>query len=160
MSLVSTRALAAAAAAVAVAVPLFARPALAETYRDEIVFDQEHECTLENVVGDTKVKITIETKNNPDGTTTVKSTQHTHGSQLRGVISGDKYVFNNSEDVVETFTLLGSSGSVKSKTIFVHNGESVANLETPGLDDFHQHFSMTFSPLLPPVILKDRAECQ
>lgn len=148
------------ASIVAVALPLLANPASAATYHEEVEFATTHNCTQEPVEGDTKVKYTINTTENSDGTTTVHTKQHTVGSQLRGLISNDKYTFNNSEDVEETFTLLGSAGSIKVKTIFVHSTEDVAYLESPGLDDFHQKFNMTFAPLLPPVITKDTAECK
>ena len=45
----------------------------------------------------------VATSDNPDGTTTVTTRQHTHGSQLRGLFSNDKYNFNESMDVIETF---------------------------------------------------------
>ncbi|HEX2196481.1 MAG TPA: hypothetical protein VHJ76_06100, partial [Actinomycetota bacterium] len=120
--------------AVALALPLFANPALAETYHEEIEFASEHECTQEPVEGDTKVRYTINTTENSDGTTTVHTKQHTVGSQLRGVISNDHYTFNDSQDVDETFTLFGSTGTVRTKTVFVHSTEQVAYLEQPGLD--------------------------
>lgn len=148
------------ASIVAVALPLSAGPASAETYHERIEFAAVHNCTGETVEGDTKVRITIDTTENSDGTTTVHSKQHTVGSQLRGVISNDKYTFNNSEDVDETFTLLGSAGTHKSRTVFVHSSEHVAYLEQPGLDDFHQKFTLTFAPLMPPVLTKDSAECK
>lgn len=156
----STRVPVTVASIVAVAFPLFASPASAETYQEEVEFAATHECTQEPVEGDTKVRITVNTTENSDGTTTVHTKQHTVGSQLRGLISNDKYTFNNSEDVEETFTLLGSTGSIKVKTIFVHSTEDVAYLEQQGLDDFHQKFNMTFAPLLPPVITKDTADCK
>lgn len=148
------------ASIVALALPLLANPAVAETYHQEVEFSSTHDCTQEPVEGDTKVKITVNTTENSDGTTTVKTKQHTVGSQLRGLISNDKYTFNNSEDVEETFTLLGSTGQVKSRTVFVHSSEHVAYLEQPGLDDFHQKFTLTFAPLLPPVLTKDSSECK
>ena len=148
------------ATVVALALPLMANTAFAETYQEEIEFSSTHNCTQEPVEGDTKVRITVDTTENSDGTTTVHTKQHTVGSQLRGLISNDKYTFNNSEDVDETFTILGSSGVTRSKTIFVHSTEDVAYLEQPGKDDFHQKFTLTFSPLLPPVLVKDDTDCK
>lgn len=148
------------ALAAAVALPLSATPASAETYHEEVEFAATHNCTGETVEGDTKVKVTFNTTENSDGTTTVHTKQHTVGSQLRGLISNDKYTFNNSEDVEETFTILGTTGSIRFKTIFVHSTEDVAYQEEPGLDDFHQKFSATFVPLLPPVVTKDTADCK
>jgi hypothetical protein len=137
-----------------------ANPALAETYHEEIEFSSTHTCTQEPVEGNTKVMITVNTTQNNDGTTTVKTKQHTVGSQLQGVFSNDHYTFNNSEDVEETETILGSAGQVKSRTVFVHSGEGLAFQETQGLDDFHQKFTLTFVPLLPPVLTKDSTECK
>ncbi|HYO61096.1 MAG TPA: hypothetical protein VEU29_04285 [Actinomycetota bacterium] len=148
------------ASIVAVALPLLANPASAATYHEEIEFATTHNCTGEPVEGDTKVRITVDTTENSDGTTTVKTKQHTVGSQLRGLISNDKYTFNNSEDVEETATLFCSAGHIKSRTVFVHSSEDVAYTEQPGMDDFHQHFTMTFAPLLPPVLTKDKTECK
>lgn len=156
----STRVPVTLASILAVALPLLANPAMAETYHNEVEFSATHECTGEQVEGDTKVKVTFNTTENSDGTTTVHTKQHTVGSQLRGLISNDKYTFNNSEDVEETFTILGSFGSIKFKTIFVHSSENVAYLEQPGKDDLHQKFSATFAPLLPPVVTKDTSECK
>jgi hypothetical protein len=156
----STRVLVTAASAVALALPVFASPAFAETYHEEIEFASEHECTGEVVEGDTKVRITINTTENSDGTTTVKTKQHTVGSQLQGVISNDHYTFNNSEDVEQTNTLLGNAGTIESKTVFVHSSEQVAYLEQPGLDDLHQRFTITFAPLLPPVLVLTQDECK
>ena len=148
------------ASAVALIIPVYAGPASAETYHEEIEFASQHECTQETVEGDTKVRITVNTTDNPDGTTTVNTKQHTVGSQLRGLISNDKYTFNNSQDTEQTDTLLGSVGTVDSKTVFVHSSEDVAYLEQPGLDDLHQRFTLTFAPLLPPVLTLGQDECK
>jgi hypothetical protein len=156
----SKRVIVAVGSAVALALPLFANTAFAETYHEEIEFSDVHDCTGEPIEGDTKVRITVDTTDNADGTTTVKTKQHTVGSQLRGVISNDKYTFNNSEDVESTSTILGNTGTVDSKTVFVHSSEDVAYLEQPGLDDFHQRFRLTFAPLLPPVLTLTQNECK
>lgn len=156
----STRVAVTVVSAVALVIPVFAGPASAETYHEEIEFASQHECTQETVEGDTKVNITVTTTENSDGTTTVKTKQHTVGSQLRGLISNDKYTFNNSEDVEQTDTLLGPTGTVNSKTVFVHSSEDVAYLEQPGLDDLHQRFSLVFAPLLPPVLTIGQDECK
>jgi hypothetical protein len=145
---------------VALAIPLLANPAFAETYHEEIEFAEIHDCTGEPVEGDTKVRITINTTDNGDGTTTVKTKQHTVGSQLQGVISNDHYTFNNSQDVESTATILGNVGTTESKTVFVHSSEQVAYQEQPGLDDFHQRFTVTFAPLLPPVLTLTQNECK
>jgi hypothetical protein len=148
------------ASAVALALPLFASPAAAATYSEEIEFASEHECTGEPVAGDTRVRYTITTTENPDGTTTVHTKQHTVGSQLRGLISNDKYTFNDAQDVETTETIVGNAGTVRTKTIFVHSSEHVAYLEQPGADDLHQRLDIVLTPLLPPTIVLDDTECK
>lgn len=155
--------LAAAIAAVALVLPLSATAAFAQTqhiHEDEVEFASVHNCTGEPVQGDVWVKMTITQTENPDNTTTIKIKQHTHGQQLLGLISNDWYVFNDAQDTEETFTVLGPSGSVSTRTTYIHTGENVAYQEQPGLDDFHQRLALTFSPLLPPVITKSTSECR
>jgi hypothetical protein len=156
----STRVPVTVASLVALALPLFAGPASAATYHEEIEFASEHECTGETVEGDTKVRMTVDTTENSDGTMTVHTKQHTVGSQLKGLISNDHYTFNGSQDVETTDTLLGPAGTVDGKTVFVHSSEDVAYLEQQGLDDLHQRFSLTFAPLLPPVLVLTQDECK
>lgn len=146
-------------AAVSLMLPL-SNVASAETYREEVEFASTHPCTGELVEGDTKVKMTINTTNNPDGTMTVDITQQTHGQQLLGLVSQDWYVFNEGQDTSETFTLLGPSGSVTTRTTFIHTSEDVAFQEEPGLDDYHQRLLVTFTPLLPPTVVRDTGECK
>jgi hypothetical protein len=148
------------ASLVALALPVFASPAVAATYHEEVEFATEHECTGEIVEGDTKVRMTINTTENSDGTTTVHTKQHTVGSQLRGVVSNDHYTFNGSQDVESTDTIFGSAGVVDGKIVFVHSSEDVAYLEQPGLDDLHQRYTLTFAPLLPPVLVLTQDECK
>lgn len=148
------------ASAVALALPLLANPAPAATYQEEVQFSSTHQCTQEPVEGDTKVRMTITTTENSDGTTTVHTKQHTVGSQLRGLISNDKYTFNDSQDVETTETILGAAGTVETKTIFVHSSEKVAYLEQPGVDDLHQRLDVVITPLLPPTVVMDDTECK
>lgn len=131
-----------------------------QTFHEEVQFSSTHPCTGELVEGDTKVKMTITTTNNPDGTMTVGIHQHTHGQQLLGVVSQDWYVFNDGQNSSETFTLLGPSGTVATRTTYIHTSEDVAFQEQPGLDDFHQRLVVTFTPLLPPTVVKDTSECK
>lgn len=156
----STRVPVTLASLVALALPLLANPAFAATYQEEVEFATEHECTGEIVEGDTKVRITVNTTENSDGTTTVHTKQHTVGSQLKGVVSNDHYTFNGSQDVETTDTILGSAGTVDGKIVFVHSSEDVAYLEQPGVDDLHQRFTLTFAPLLPPVFQLTQNECK
>lgn len=153
---------AAALCAVALLLPFTASPAFAQTqtFEEEIEFAGDHPCTLEPLQGDTRVRMTITTTNNPNGTMTVRIHQHTHGQQLLGLVSNDWYVFNEGEDTVTETTLLGPAGTTNTKTIFVHTSEDLAFQEEPGLDDYHQRLVVTFSPLLPPTVLKDTAECK
>ena len=111
--------------------------------------------------GDVKVHMWIDQTDNPDGTTTVTTRQHTHGSQLRGVLSGDKYNFNESQDVVETFlfdTTLG--GMITVQTRFIHNGERHAAGEVPGEDDLIQDTTFTIGPLGEVVQTSQQTECK
>ena len=125
-----------------------------------VEFSVAHECTRELVQGETRVHMVITTSENPDGSTHVRIHQQTHGQSLVGLVSGDEYVFNNGEDVVEHFDLLGTSGRVVSRTEFIHKGEDQAFQEPLGLDDWHQRLILTFTPLLPPTIERDRSECR
>lgn len=134
--------------------------AATETYQREIEFTPDHPCTHEPLEGDLRVRWTIVTQDNPDGTMKVTIHQHTHGQQLLGLISQDWYVFNGGQDTHESFTLAGPSGSVTTKTVFVHTSEDLAFQEEPGLDDFHQRFTVTFSPFAPPVVTGFTAECK
>lgn len=155
--------IAATIAAVALVLPLSATAAFAQTqhiHEDEVEFASVHNCTGEPVQGDVWVKMTITQTANPDNTTTIKVKQHTHGQQLLGLISNDWYVFNDAQDQEETFTLLGPSGTVSSRTTYIHTTEDLAYQEVQGLDDFHQRMEVTFSPLLPPVITKSTSECK
>jgi hypothetical protein len=152
-------AIASALAAVALALPL-SSPASAATYQEEIEFATDHPCTREIVEGDTTVRMTINTTSNPDGTQTVQVIQHTHGQQLLGVVSQDWYVFNEGENTNESFTLVGPSGSISTRTTFIHTSEDLAYQEVPGMDDFHQRLLVTFTPLLPPTIVRDTGECK
>jgi hypothetical protein len=141
-------------------VPLAATPASAETFREEIEFANVHNCTGETVQGDVWVKMTITTTDNGDGSTTVRIHQHTHGQQLLGLVSNDWYVFNEGEDRVEEFTIFGGTGTVVSRTDYIHTTEDLAFQEEPGKDDFHQRLSITFSPLLPPVVNRADSDCR
>lgn len=154
----------AAALAAALALPLTATSALAQpqhVHEDEVVFASQHPCTQEPVEGDTKVKMSITTTDNGDGTTGVHIRQHTHGQQLLGTISQDWYTFNEAQDEDYHTNFLGTSGSVAVWTRFIHTSEDVAYLEQPGLDDYFQRTTVFISPLLPPVIIEDdRVDCR
>jgi hypothetical protein len=140
----------------------FAGTASAETqtFKGIVEFSAMHRCTGEEVVGETRVHMVITTSENPDGSTHVRVHQQTHGQTLVGLISGDQYVFNNGEDAVSDFDLVGETGRVVTRTEFIHQGEDLAFLESPGLDDFHQRLIVTISPLGPPTIERDRTECR
>lgn len=151
-------------AAVALVLPLSATTASAQTQtvnEDEIPFGSTHPCTHEPVQGDSTVHMTIITQSNPDGTTTVKVRQHTHGQQLLGDISLDWYTFNDNEDSDTEFTFFGPSGSSDVWTRFIHTSEDIAFQEEPGLDDYFQKTTLFISPLLPPVLVEDeRPDCR
>jgi hypothetical protein len=150
-------------AAAALVLPLSAAPAFAQTqtHQEEVEFASEHPCTREIVEGDTKVKMTITTTDNGDGTTTVHVRQHTHGQQLLGVVSQDWYVFNENQDSETTETIFGQSGTVETHTRFIHTTEDLAHQElVQGLDDFHQRLEVVIQPLLPPVVVRDTGQCR
>lgn len=150
--------------AVALVLPFAPTAALAQTetvHYDEVEFASTHPCTGEPVEGDTKVKMTITTRDNGDGTTSVHVRQHTHGQQLLGLVSQDWYVFNEAEDTHEQTTFFGASGSVDVWTRYIHTSEDLAFQEEPGLDDFFQKTTLFISPLLPPVLVEDeRPDCR
>lgn len=155
----------AAVAAVALLIPFSAQTASAQddttVHEREVEFASEHPCTHEIVEGDTRVRMTIETTQNDDGTTDVHITQHTHGQQLLGVASQDWYTFNEARDIHQNETLLGNSGTIESRTIFIHTSEDLAYQElAEGLDDFHQRLEVVFSPLLPPTVVRDTGHCK
>ena len=118
--------------------------ASAESTKQTIPFDGPHFCTRENVTGDTKVHTTFDTTDNPDGTTTITTRQHAHGSQLIGNMSADFYVFNERSERIETDTVFGSGGTFDVDTHFIHMSEAQAFLELPGMDDLKQTTTFTF----------------
>ncbi|MDQ3981762.1 MAG: hypothetical protein M3271_03665, partial [Actinomycetota bacterium] len=88
--------------------------------QDDIEFASEHPCTGEPVTGNTTVHVTIITQENGDGSTTVRVRQHTHGQELFGVISQDRYTLNEAENSDTEFTFFGPSGSTDVWTRFIH----------------------------------------
>ena len=152
--------LVAAVASVVAALVAAAAPAATETSTFVIEFSAVHPCTGEPVEGDTRVHVVVTTTENPDGTTRVRTLQQTHGHSLVGLISGDRYNFNNGQDVVEEFDLLGSSGRIVTRTEFIHQGEDLAFEESAGLDDLHERIVLTFRPLLPPTVERERVDCR
>ena len=152
----------AAGVALSVAGGLLAGGAAAETetFTTIVAFSSQHPCTGEPVEGDARVHMVITTTENPDGSTRVRIHQQTHGQSLEGIVSGDEYVFNNGEDAITDSDIIGDTGRVVTRTEFIHQGEGPAFFESPGLDDFHQRLIVTFSPLLPPTIERERAECR
>ena len=153
-------------ALVAVALPLAGGIASAETVKThdrEVIFDSQHECTGENVVGDRTVRTTITTTEHDDGTTTIHTHQKTHGQQLVGFPSTDQYTFNGAVDVHTTETILGRSGTAQFKTIFIHNGEGPVGTAVgaqQGVDDFHLKQDVVVSPILPPTVVLTGEECK
>jgi hypothetical protein len=143
------------------ALPAVALVQSSETFHEEVEFAEEHPCTGEIVEGDTTVRMTITTTDNGDGTTTVDVHQHTHGQQLRGVVSQDWYVFNENMDSHTSETIIGSSGTVDTHTRFIHTTEDLAYQELmQGLDDFHQRLEVVVQPLLPPTVVRDTGHCR
>ena len=154
-------ALALAVVSVAAVLAAGAAPAATETFKAEVEFSTTHACTLEGVNGNTRVYIVISTTENPDGSIRVRIHQHTHGQTLIGFPSGDEYVFNEGQDeITEVDVPSGVTSRVTFRTEFIHQGEGVAFLETPGLDDLHQRFVVTVSPFVPPTVERERSDCR
>jgi hypothetical protein len=127
----------------------------AQPGQEEIIFSGPHFCTKENVSGETWVKMDVETTDNGNGTTTVTTKQRAHGSQLYGTISMDKYVLNESSERVETFMIVGSTGTLEVDTHFIHNSEAQAFAEIPGMDDLKQktEYTLVRDPLGNPQLI-------
>ena len=140
--------------------PFGASVATAAEDHFEIEFSSTHECTHEQVNGETKVHATTTTADNGDGTTTVTVRQHQHGSHLEGAISGDEYVFNEQSEIVENFVIDTSLGGVVSThTTFNHKGEEQAFTEVPGEDDLQQRVTFVFPPVGPPTMVQEMTRC-
>lgn len=137
-------------------------PAQAETVtttEHDIPFSEVHPCTLEQTSGDHSVHMTFTVNTSADGSMNVHTLQHTHGHRLLGT-SGDYYNFNNAEDYHETTTVGSSGGHFMIRTQYIHEGEGVANLETPGLDDFHQRITVFINPDGTATPVKTEADCR
>jgi hypothetical protein len=143
---------------VSIGLALIKAPALGETqtFKEEIAFDSVHPCTLEPVAGIGAVHLIITMTDNPDGSTHVRIYHHTSGMQGIGVVSGDRYVFNEGET---TEADVSGSGTVYHRVEFIHMGESLGH-PTEALDDFHQRVRVIVSEMSPPVVTQDRSECR
>ena len=150
----------AAAALMVLGIP-FAPGAQAAENHFEIEFSSTHECTHEQVIGETKVNVTTTEQDNGDGTTTVTVHQHQHSSHLEGVVSGDEYVLNEQQEITETFVINTSLGGVISThTTFNHKGEEQAFTEVPGEDDLHQRLTFVFLPIGDPELVMEDTDCR
>ena len=150
-----------AAALMTIITPLGASPAHAANENHfEIEFSDTHECTHEQVIGETKVHATTTETDNGDGTSTVTVKQHQHGSHLEGVFSGDEYVLNEQSEIQETFIISTSLGGViHTHTTFNHKGEDQAFTEVPGDDDLQQRVTFTFPPVGDPIMVQNTTRC-
>lgn len=149
------------AVALAAAVSLFASPASATTQHFVVEFSDTHACTHEQVSGETRVTIWMDSTENADGTTSVTVRQHRHGSDLRGDFSGDKYVLNERTETEEHFVVDASTGGTFTvRTTFIHYTERQAFTEVPGQDDLHQYLTFTFLPLVGATLTDERTECR
>ena len=137
-------------------------PAQAETVTEtnhDIPFSRLHQCTFEDVEGPTTVHMTVTVTTGDDGVKQIHTKQHTHGSQMIGTTSGDTYNFNDSLDEHSHF--VGSApGHFTTRTRFIHHGEDLANIETPGMDDLHQTLTIFVPQDGPPTIVKQEFECR
>jgi hypothetical protein len=113
-------------------------------------------CTAEPVAGMGTVHVIITTTDNSDGSTHVRIYQHTSGMHGVGVVSGDKYVFNEGEMVEADFS---GSETFYQRIEFIHVDETLGH-PTEALDDFHQRLRVTVSEMSPPVVTQERTECR
>ncbi|MDQ3987304.1 MAG: hypothetical protein M3280_12510 [Actinomycetota bacterium] len=138
-------------------------PAQAETVtttEHDIPFSALHPCTFERTLGDHTVHMVFTVNTSADGSMNVHSLQHTHGHQLIGETSGHSYNFNNAEDLHEHNSVGSSGGHFFIRTEYIHHGESQANLETLGLDDFHQRIYVRINSDGTATPVKTEAECR
>jgi hypothetical protein len=152
-----------AAIAATAMVPFAVSPAQGETVTEtqhDVPFSSLHNCTMENVIGDTTVHATITITTGTDGIKQVHFLQRTHGTHMIGANSGDSYNFNNAEDYHEHFTVGNAGGHVVTRTEYIHHGEGLAHLEQQGEDDFHQRITLLIPATGPPTIVKTEAECR
>lgn len=152
-----------AAVAAMTMVPFAVSPALGETVTEtqhDVPFSAVHNCTLENVTGDTTMHATVTITTGTDGVKQVHILQRTLGTHMIGVTSGDSYNFNNAEDYHEHFTVGSGGGHVMTRTEYIHHGEGLANMEQQGLDDYHQRITVLIPATGPPTVVKTEAECR
>jgi hypothetical protein len=148
-------------ASVAAAVLVRGAPAATSTQMFVIPFSTTHQCTHEQVEGDTRVLLVVTTSDNPDGSIHVRTHQRTHGQTLLGIVSGDEYVFNEGSDVITEFDIAGGeTGHGVIRTEFIHQGEDQALADVPGLDDLHQRTVVTITPVGGMTVEPIRSDCR
>ena len=139
-----------------------AAPAVSE--RTDITGTFEfNECTGEGVELSGSVHIVTHVTANADGSFRVKVHTNTQGVTGTGLLSGDRYNFNEGSNLMgEVDVLAGGSGHFVGHEEFIHHGES-GGLVSPTLDDQHVHFNVTVAldaSGLPTTTFIPRIECR
>jgi hypothetical protein len=100
---------------------------------------------------------------NAEGSFRVKVHTNTQGVSGIGILSGDRYNFNEGMNSMgEVDVLAGGSGHFVGREEFIHHGES-GGLVGPSLDDKHVHFNVTVAldaSGLPITTFTPRIECR
>ena len=131
------------AAASILSLNLFAGSASAASETIDISFTFEvNECTAEGVELDGRLHLVTETSPNDDGTFNVKFHSNTMGVEGTGLISGERYLFNQTVNIQgEIDVAAGGTGHMVGHEEFIHPGEYGGAVE-PHLDDKHVHFNI------------------
>ena len=124
---------------------------------------QDNECTGEGVELSGSLHIVTHVTANADGSFRVKVHTNTQGVTGTGILSGDRYSFNEGYNLMsEVDVLAGGSGHFVGHEEFIHHGES-GGLVSPTLDDQHVHFNVTVAldaSGLPTTTFIPRIECR
>jgi hypothetical protein len=122
---------------------LFTGPASAESEVVDISFMFEvNECTGEGVELDGRLHIVTNSEPNENGTFDVKFHTNTMGVEGTGLLTGDRYRFNEGVNIQgEIEVPAGGTGHMVGHEEFIHPGE-FGGVVAPGLDDKHVHFNI------------------
>ncbi len=131
------------AAASILSLNLFTGSASAASETIDISFTFEvNECTGEGVELDGRLHLVTQTSPNGDGTFNVKFHSNTMGVEGTGLMSGDRYRFNETVNIQgEIDVPAGGTGHMVGHEEFIHPGES-RGVAAPNLDDKHVHFNI------------------
>jgi hypothetical protein len=122
---------------------LFTGTASAASETIDISFTFEvNECTGEGVEFDGRLHLVTSTTPNGDGTVNVKFHSNTMGVEGTGLLTGDRYIFNETINIQgEIEVPAGGTGHMVGHEEFIHPGE-FGGVEAPHLDDKHVHFNI------------------